>query len=76
MPRQINKAAIGWLVGFGFWVVVWIWAFFSNDAGIWITERDLELMGPIVDNRQAWLTPTMQAINEVGSHWPPLHWGG
>lgn len=76
LPRQINRAAIGWLVAFGFWVVVWVSAFFNTRTGIWVTERDLELMAPIVDNRVAWLTPTMQAINEIGSHWatPALGW--
>ncbi len=49
---------MAWLVAFGLWVVVWVWAFFNQDAGIWITERDLELMGPIVDGRTDWLTPT------------------
>ncbi|MGI9595530.1 MAG: phosphatase PAP2 family protein [Acidimicrobiales bacterium] len=68
---MINWAAVSWLVVFGAWVIVWVWAFFSTDPGIWITKRDLELMAPIVDNRQAWLTPTMQAINEIGSHWAP-----
>ena len=44
LPRQINKSAIAWLFAFGLWVVVWLWAFFRSDAGIWINERELKLM--------------------------------
>jgi len=49
--------------------VVWGWIFLSDRPAIWITERDLELMSPLVENRTDWLTPTMQAINEIGSRW-------
>ena len=76
LPREFNKvevAQIGALVG---WAVVWLWVFLSDQGGIWITERDLELMGPIVDNRLSWLTPSMQRINEIGTFWatPVIGW--
>ena len=60
---------MAWLVAFVGWATVWAWIFLSDQPAIWITERDLELMGPIVDNRQSWLTPTMQRINEIGLSW-------
>jgi tRNA A-37 threonylcarbamoyl transferase component Bud32 len=69
LPRQLNRAAVGWLVAFGFWAVLWVWIFLSDDPAIWITMRDLELMAPIVDHRVGWLTPSMQVINEFGSRW-------
>jgi tRNA A-37 threonylcarbamoyl transferase component Bud32/membrane-associated phospholipid phosphatase len=69
LPRELNKAAIAWLVVFIGWAVVWGWVFLSDAPAIWITERDLELMAPVVDNRQTWLTPTMQHINEIGVFW-------
>lgn len=69
LPRELNKAAIAWLVAFVGWAVVWAWVFLSDQPAVWITERDLELMAPIVDNRQAWLTPTMQHVNEIGAVW-------
>ncbi|GJM37685.1 MAG: hypothetical protein DHS20C19_10520 [Acidimicrobiales bacterium] len=76
LPRELNKVAVGWLAGFVFWALIWTWVFVNDDAAIWITERDLELMRPIVDNRRSWLTPTMQALNEIGSHWatPAIGW--
>ena len=76
LPRELNKVAIGWLLAFVFWAAVWTWVFLTDNASIWITERDLELMGPIVDNRTSWLTPTMQAFNEIGTHWaaPIIGW--
>ena len=69
MPRELNKAAIAWLAGFVGWTIVWAWVFLSDAPAIWITERDLEMMAPIVDNRQDWLTPTMQHINAIGVTW-------
>ena len=67
IPRELNKVAILWLVGFVLWAVVWAGVFLADSPAIWITERDLELMDPIVDNRRSWLTPTMQRVNEFGT---------
>jgi tRNA A-37 threonylcarbamoyl transferase component Bud32/membrane-associated phospholipid phosphatase len=69
LPRELNKVAIAWLAGFLGWAAVWAWVFLSDSPGIWITEVDLDLMAPIVDNRQSWLTPTMQSINAPGLLW-------
>lgn len=76
LPRQFDRAAIAWLVLFVGWGVVWFWVFLSDDMKIWFTERDLQLMRPIVENRTSWLTPTMQAVNEIGTHWlsPVVGW--
>ncbi len=76
LPRELNRAAVGWLIAFGFWAVIWVWVFLSDDPAIWITRRDLELMAPIVDHRAGWLTPPMRAINQIGSHWatPVVGW--
>lgn len=76
LPRELNRSAIGWLVAFAFWAVIWVWVFLSDAPAIWITERDLELMEPIVENRAGWLTPTMQALNDIGTHWatPIVGW--
>ena len=76
LPREFNKVAIGWLIAFVFWAALWGWVFLSDAPAKWITKIDLELMGPIVDNRQSWLTPTMQRINEIGTHWatPIIGW--
>ncbi len=69
LPRELNKVAIAWLIGFVLWAVVWAWVFLSDSPAIWITERDLDLMDPIVARRQSWLTPTMKWINEFGTFW-------
>lgn len=69
LPREYDTAAIAWLVAFCGWAAVWGWIFLSDRPAIWITERDLELMSPLVDNRADWLTPSMQVINEIGSRW-------
>ena len=76
LPRQLNKVAIAWLVGFLGWAAIWAWVFFADGPAVWITKRDLELMAPIVDNRTGWLTPTMKAINGIGTHWatPVVGW--
>lgn len=76
LPRELNRAAIVWLVAFVGWAAVWAWVFLSDQPAIWITERDLEVMGPIVDNRQSWLTPTMRQINKIGTSWatPVVGW--
>ena len=67
---------MAWLALFVFWAVVWAWVFLSDAPARWITERDLELMDPIVDHRTEWLTPSMQAINEVVTAWltPVVGW--
>ncbi|MGI9594616.1 MAG: phosphatase PAP2 family protein [Acidimicrobiales bacterium] len=69
LPRQLNKEAIAWLTAFVGWAAIWAWVFLSDHPAVWITRRDLELMQPIVENRQGWLTPTMQAVNEIGTSW-------
>jgi tRNA A-37 threonylcarbamoyl transferase component Bud32/membrane-associated phospholipid phosphatase len=76
LPRQLNRAAIGWLVAFAFWAILWVWIFLSDAPAIWITERDLEVMSPIVEHRVEWLTPTMQLVNDLGTHWvtPIVGW--
>ena len=76
LPRQLNRAAIAWVVGFAFWASIWVWVFLSDDPAIWITERDLELMAPIVDHRAEWVTPPMKAVNKIGTHWatPLVGW--
>ena len=76
LPRELNWAAIAWLGGLAGWALIWAWIFLSDAPAVWITERDLELMGPIVDNRQSWLTPTMQRINQIGVVWatPIVGW--
>lgn len=76
LPRQLDKATIGWVIALGGWAVVWGWIFLSDGLAIWITRRDLELMGPIVDHRQEWLTPIMQRVHEVGARWvtPVIGW--
>jgi tRNA A-37 threonylcarbamoyl transferase component Bud32 len=76
LPRQLNKVAIAWLVGFFGWAAIWVWVLANDGPAVWITERDLELMGPIVDNRAGWLTPTMKVINKIGTHWatPVVGW--
>jgi tRNA A-37 threonylcarbamoyl transferase component Bud32 len=76
LPRQLNVAAIAWLLAFIGWALIWAWVFFADAPAIWITERDLELMSPIVENRAGWLTPTMKAVNKAGTHWftPVIGW--
>ncbi len=76
LPHEFNKVAIGWMIAFVFWAVIWIWVFVSDVPARWLTVRDLELMAPIVDNRQSWLTPAMQRINEAGTSWmtPIIGW--
>ena len=76
LPYELNRVAIAWLVAFVGFAAVWAWIVFSDEPAIWITERDLELAGPIVDNRRDWLTPTMQRINRLGTSWvtPIIGW--
>jgi len=76
LPHEFNKVAIGWEIAFVFWAIVWGWVFLSDAPAKWITRVDLDLMSPIVDNRQSWLTPTMQRINQIGTFWitPIVGW--
>lgn len=54
LPRELNTAALFWAAVFGFWALLWSWFFIfgGDELGVWITTRDLELMQPIVANRQ------------------------
>jgi tRNA A-37 threonylcarbamoyl transferase component Bud32 len=76
LPHELNPVAIGWLMAFVFWSSIWSWVFLSDAPARWITERDLELMAPIVEHRPDWLTPVMQRINEIGTSWltPVVGW--
>ena len=65
LPREYNGAAIVWLCLLAGWAVIWGWVFLSDAPAIWVTKRDLEWMGPIVDNRAGWLTPIMQRANDM-----------
>jgi len=69
LPREFNRAAIGWLIAFVFWAAIWVSVFLSDRPGVWITEFDLDLMRPLVDNRVDWLDSAMSAVNEFGTHW-------
>ncbi|NNF54657.1 MAG: hypothetical protein HKN03_09485 [Acidimicrobiales bacterium] len=76
LPRELNTTAAAWLIGFAGWACVWALVFLFDGPEVWITERDLEWMGPIVDNRQSWLTPSMQKVSEIGTFWatPVVGW--
>ena len=76
LPHELNRAAYAWLVAFAFWAVIWVWVFLEDGPAIVITEWDLAVMAPIVDNRQAWLTPTMQWLTSFGTHFlnPIIGW--
>jgi len=76
LPHHLNVTAIAWLIAFIGWALVWAWIFLSDEPAIWITLRDLELMEPIVENRQGWLTPSMRRINQIGTSWmtPIVGW--
>ena len=63
LPKEFNRAAMGWLAAFACWAVIWLWVFLSDAPAIWITERDLELMKPIVDRRSPWMTTLAQQTN-------------
>ena len=56
--------------------ILWTWVFLSAEPAIWITKRDLELMGPLVDNRARGLDPLMEAANYLGTTWatPVVGW--
>ncbi|MCH7789663.1 MAG: hypothetical protein IH940_09495 [Acidobacteria bacterium] len=77
LPKHLNKTAVAALVAFVGWALIWAWVFLYDAPAIWITELDLDLMAPIVDNRTSWLTPTMQTVNEIGTHWATIiiGWG-
>lgn len=76
LPKELNRVAVGWLVAFCFWAVIWAWIFFSDEPARWITERDLSLMHPLVEHRPDWLTPAMRRVNELGTSWltPIVGW--
>lgn len=76
LPRPLNRAAIGWLGALLLFSILWTWVFLSAEPAIWITKRDLELMGPLVDNRARGLDPLMEAANYLGTTWatPVVGW--
>ncbi|MEL6892170.1 MAG: hypothetical protein AAFP84_11275 [Actinomycetota bacterium] len=55
--------AVFWLGAFVAWAIIWLWVFLSDAPAIWITERDLEMMRPIVDRRVDWLTSLTEQTN-------------
>jgi tRNA A-37 threonylcarbamoyl transferase component Bud32 len=69
LPRQIGQGTIAWWTAGAAWAAIWVWVFLSDRPGAWITERDLELMAPIVDHRHRWVTPVMTATNTITLHW-------
>lgn len=69
LPHELNRVAVGWMLAFCFWALLWLWIFLSDDPAIWITEWDLRVMAPIVDNRVEALDPVMEFVNRFGTHW-------
>lgn len=69
LPKELNRSAIAWLIGFAGWAAIWAWVFLSDDPAIWITERDLEWMSPIVDNRVGWMTSILRPLSDFGTPW-------
>lgn len=63
IPKELNRVAIGWLILFAFWAVIWMSVFLADAPAIWITERDLEVMKPLVENRVGWLTTLAEWTN-------------
>lgn len=76
LPRPLNRVVIAWLCALVSFAVLWVWIFLSDDPAIWITERDLDLMRPIVEHRVGWLDQVMEAVNEIGTKWatPVMGW--
>lgn len=69
LPKEMNWFAIGLLVEFGIWAIAWTWVFLSDDAARWITQVDLAVMSPIVENRVGWLTETLRWVDDPGIPW-------
>ncbi len=69
LPKELNRVAIAWLLGFAGWAAIWAWVFLTDTAGAWITELDLAVMDPVVENRVDWLTSTMRRINTTALPW-------
>lgn len=63
LPKELNRVAVFWLGAFVAWAIIWLWVFLSDAPAIWITERDLEMMRPIVDRRVDWLTSLTEQTN-------------
>ena len=68
----MNWIAIGFLTELAAWAVVWAWVFMSDAPARWITERDLEVMRPIVEMRSKGLTEVFVWINVHGTPWLTL----
>ncbi len=47
IPKELNRVAIAWLIGFAFWAAIWTWVMLADAPAIWITERDLDVVKPI-----------------------------
>ena len=65
LPKEIDRVAVAWLVEFVSFILLWLWIFLSPAPAIWITELDLDLMRPIVDNRVDWLTSIGRFTNGI-----------
>jgi tRNA A-37 threonylcarbamoyl transferase component Bud32 len=76
LPRELNQAAYAWLIAFAFWAAIWLSVFLSDSAARVITEWDLALMDPLVQNRSEVMTTVSQFLNGFATHWltPILAW--
>ena len=76
LPRELNHAAYAWLVAFAFWAAIWLSIFLSDSPARVITEWDLAVMDPLVQNRSELMTTVSQFLNGFATHWltPILAW--
>ena len=76
LPREINRAAYAWLAAFAFFVVIWLSIFLSDGPARVITEWDLAVMDPLVEDRAEWLSSASRIVNGFATHWltPILAW--
>jgi len=69
IPKELDRVAIAWLIGFAFWAAIWAWVMLADAPAIWITERDLDVVKPIAGNRVGWLTTMAEWTNRWFLTW-------
>ncbi len=76
LAREWDRAGTFWLVLLGVACIVWFSTIRFESPRLWFTDRDLDLMEPLVDLRTAWLTSAAREVQRVGLHWliPILGW--
>lgn len=76
LPREIGSGTWIWVGAFALAVLAWVLFAYTDRFRIWVDERDLDLLAPIVERRTDAATTAVLQVQRAGLWWavPIVGW--